>query len=450
MAEGILGLGSGQASTLNQELIDKLKEAERDATVKPLETDLEEWDTEKEKITEIIAKANEFLETIKPFDLYVSGGVNAFDRKAATTSGDSVVFNAVDEASLNTGTTNVTINTLAQRDVYQTETFADASTVLSNGTLTIAHDGTNYDFTTDGKTYQELADEINLNSNINATVETVGTNQFRIVIKSEASGLDNALTISHTGGALDTELGDLSAVSANHTVTASNMKATVDGVDYNVSTNTIVVDGGLEIAAVKTGDSSISVEKSTTNVQPSMQEMVDKYNELVTMVDAELYSAESPMEDKATLRTMMSGIKDTLFGSYGASDDKNIFIIGFELDENGYMSLDATVFNEAMSNDPEGIRELFIGVAEDEGLGTRLKTYVDSLDSFDGLLTSYENNMDTRKESLNEEKDKAVTALDNKYAQLAQQFAAYAGIITQFESSFSGLQMIIQQSTASN
>ena len=69
MAEGVLGLGSGQAASLNQELIDKLKDAESTAKVKPIETDLEEWDIESEKITEIIAKANEFLETIKPFDL---------------------------------------------------------------------------------------------------------------------------------------------------------------------------------------------------------------------------------------------------------------------------------------------------------------------------------------------------------------------------------------------
>lgn len=37
MAEGILGLGSGQGASLNQELIDKLKSAERKAQVEPIE-----------------------------------------------------------------------------------------------------------------------------------------------------------------------------------------------------------------------------------------------------------------------------------------------------------------------------------------------------------------------------------------------------------------------------
>ena len=38
MANGVLGLGSGQAASLNNELIDKLKAAERKSAVEPIET----------------------------------------------------------------------------------------------------------------------------------------------------------------------------------------------------------------------------------------------------------------------------------------------------------------------------------------------------------------------------------------------------------------------------
>jgi len=48
MAEGILGLGSGQASALNSDLIEKLKTAERKSTVEPYETKIENITTEKE------------------------------------------------------------------------------------------------------------------------------------------------------------------------------------------------------------------------------------------------------------------------------------------------------------------------------------------------------------------------------------------------------------------
>jgi flagellar hook-associated protein 2 len=176
--------------------------------------------------------------------------------------------------------------------------------------------------------------------------------------------------------------------------------------------------------------------------------MVAKYNELVDLIDGELFSAESSIEDKSTLRTIMSDIKDTLFGNYGKLDDLNLFNFGFEVDKTGYLSVDTTEFNEAVENNIDDLRSLFVGVAEKEGMGTQLKEYVDSLDSFDGLLTKYQDNMTTRKDFLEDEQEKAQEDLDNKYALLAQQFASYGAIITQFENQFSGLKLMIEQSTA--
>ncbi|XPS39817.1 hypothetical protein ACN2C3_09340 [Aliarcobacter butzleri] len=55
----------------------------------------------------------------------------------------------------------------------------------------------------------------------------------------------------------------------------------------------------------------------------------------------------------------------------------------------------------------------------------------------------------SRETKLTEQKDAAQEALDTKYKLMSQQFAAYTTIITQMENSFSGLKMLIQQSTAS-
>jgi flagellar hook-associated protein 2 len=616
MAEGVLGLGAG-AGSLNNELIEKLKEAEKASTVTPIENDIEKISGEggeSEKIAEIIAKANELLETIKPFDLFVTGGQTAFDNKAANVTGTSVVFDAVDSGSINEGTTSVHVNTLAQKDVYQTDTFSDASTKIrssivinsqtytttgedfsllateiNNGSFTATYDsgantitlndnlgsgdkvfstdGKSYadlisdittdatftataltepgtdglitlaqsgrpvyqsditvvaddvvdagggtitidgtDFTvtatmtyselatlistdenfnanitnsgrlsitnadekstlvisdtlttsmglslgekysTEGVTYEELAASITSNSNYNATVEAVGTNLNRIVIKSAESGLDSAISVTQNG--VDLGLNDV----LNHTVTAQNLTATVDGVDYNVSSNVFIVDGGLKITAVEENavgeNSTISVNKDTTTIEPALQQFVTAYNELVALVEGELYSSDSNIEDKSSLRSMMTDIKDKLFGSYGTNDDLNIFNFGFEINKNGVLSLNSATFNTAIENDIDSLRSLFVGLAEDKGLGTQLKEYVDSLDGFEGLLSTYQTNIDARKESLTEEKEKAIEALDNKYSLLSQQFAAYGAIINQFESQFAGLKLMIDQSVA--
>ena len=59
MADGILGLGSGQSSTLSSDLITKLKTAESKATVAPIETKITNLTTEKDFLTYISNKYKE-------------------------------------------------------------------------------------------------------------------------------------------------------------------------------------------------------------------------------------------------------------------------------------------------------------------------------------------------------------------------------------------------------
>ena len=266
MAEGILGLGMGQAASLNSELIEKLETAEKKSVIDPYDTNIEKITGEKETFKNIQTKVSELLAAVKPFDLFVSGGVSAFEQKSATTSGDSVTFDAVDLQALKKGITTVNVSKLAQKDVYQSNevnaTTKDA--VINAGTLSIqAGSSVAEEFDTTNKTYKQLADEITAKTGMNASVEQVRTNFFRLVIKSEESGVDNKLTIT---GAASQALGfttDGTTVNTtNHILEAKNMMAKVDGVDYNVSTNNIIVDG-LKITANKidSGGSSIVTGK---------------------------------------------------------------------------------------------------------------------------------------------------------------------------------------------
>ncbi|HIP56383.1 MAG TPA: hypothetical protein EYG97_05090 [Arcobacter sp.] len=529
MAEGILGLGSSGSTGLSQELIDKLKAAESKAKIDPYDTKLETWEKELEKISEIDIKTKEILDTIKDFDLF-STGTNKFDQVTANTSGTSAVFDAIDVAKLTEGTNVVNITQLAQRDVYQTSTFSDKDVQVVGGNdsgdkLSINVAGSTYDFSTVNMTYSQLAEEINKNENITASVEQVADSEFRLIIKSTGTGEANKLTISQEGvnvglgsmqsrsisdfsdlmgaGRLtlngtdvisETELmsydelidninnytvggnqvfsavknGDTiditaidgSAVSvieagsnalsfkdSSYILEAQNMKATVDGISFDVSENKITIQNNLTITAIETGISTISLQKDTSAILPALNEFVTKYNELVTLIDEELYSDESSLNDPGSIRMMMASIKDSLFSNYGLNDDKNIFNYGFNIDETGLLSIDEDVFNKAVVNDLDGLESLFVGVAEKEGLATTLKIYLDSLDGFDGILTTYGDSMVTTKTGYEEEKEKAQKLIDSKYSTMASQFAAYTAIITQMEASFGGMKMMMDQST---
>lgn len=448
MANGVLGLGSGQASALNSDLIDKLKTAERKSAVEPIETKITKIGTEKTTFSTITTKVTELLDSIKPFDLFVSGGVTAFEQKTATTAGDSVSFDAADIKFLKTGTTNVDVTQLAQKDVYQSASVnaATKDAVINQGSLVI--NGETFDTT--NKTYQQLATEITAKTGMNASVEQVGTDAFRLVIKSEESGIDNALSIS---GAASQALGyttDGTAVNiTNHILEAKNMIAKVDGVEYNISNNNVTVDG-LKITANKVGVSSINVVEDNTQVQTQMQNFVTKYNELVAIVDSEVFNADSAISDKSLIRNIVSQLKDKLFGSYGAANDKSVFNYGIILGKDGGLTIDSTKFNKAMQEDIAGLKDLFLGSAEKKGLGTTLKETLDEMKFSGGVLDTYETSMTTRETKLNEEKTKAEKVLDAKYEQLSLQFSSYGALINQMESSFSGLKMMIQQSTSGN
>ena len=435
---------SKSVGALNGDLITKLRQAEEKAVLKPIEDDLAKWDEELAKITEIETKTNELLTTLKQLDLYTSN--NAFEQFSASSSGTSAIFDAVDTSKLTDGVINVSISQLAYRDVYQSNTFSDKTALIDGGqdsgdNITI----NGVEFSTVGETYDSLAYKINQNKNFIASVEQVGDSSYRLIIKSADTGSSNKLSIKQE----NVDLG-LKDDDDHHILKAQNLKATVDGVSYDIASNTISLSNGINVTAVSTGDSSLSVQKNTSAITTALKDFVEKYNSLVDEIDGELYNSKSPIKSKSTLRMLLDNIKSKLYASYGSSEDKNIFNYGFSLDKQGHLSIDDEKLGESLTQDFEGLKELFIGTAESEGLGTQLKNYVYQQTLSSGLLGGYGDEMANRKTKLEKEKEDTIKDLDAKYDLMAEQFIKYGAIIAQMETTFNSLKMMIEQSTSKN
>ncbi|WP_323594592.1 flagellar filament capping protein FliD [Aliarcobacter butzleri] len=451
---GVLGLGSSGSTSLNEALIEKLKEADKASSVTPLEKKLEKFTTEKEVVANIQTKVNELLSAVKVFSLNQTTGANAFQQKSADVTGDGVSFDSDDLSALKSGSLSVKVEQLAKKDVWQSNQF-DGKTVtkdslVNKGTLEI--NGTPID--TNNKSYSDLVSEINKIDGVQASIVEDSTGKFRISIKSTETGEANKIdfTDSNTDNISQAAVSLFGVGTANESeynvLKAQDMIMKVDGVDYSGSSNTITIDG-LKITATKsTGESTINIEEDNSNLKTQMQAFVTAYNTLNTLISGEVYSTDSSLGDKASIRNVMSQLKEQLFGT--GSGDKTIFSYGFSFDSsNGNLVLSSTEFENAIKNDKEGLQNLFVGVAEKKGIATAL----DELISNSGInksLIDYESNMLSRQTKLTEQKDAAQEALDTKYKLMSQQFAAYTTIITQMENSFSGLKMLIQQSTASN
>ena len=370
---------------------------------------------------------------------------NAFDAVTADVSGSSAVFDAADTSNLTPGTTYVEVSQLAQKDVYQSDKVTQAKDEVMNtgqndgDKLVIEIDGSTYEFETKDKTYEQLVEEINDYSSkkLVASLEDVGDDEFRIVIKSADTGLANSINITQQGVDLGFDKPE------SHTLSAQNMLATIDGVNYNVSSNVITTQGGLSITGVEIGSSTLVVKEDPSIVNDTIYAMVDSYNQLLEMTNDALLDPETPLEDKSAIRTMMNDIKNIMFDDYGLQGEENIFKYGLSFDQNGYMTIDDEIFSDALTNNMDDLEELFVGYAEEEGIGTRLKTYVDALDGFDGMLYNYDQDIDERRIELEEEKEQATQRLDEKYAQMSQEFADATVLITQMENEFASLQAII-------
>jgi flagellar hook-associated protein 2 len=431
MAEGILGLGQGQAASLNSDMLEKFKAVDRKATVEPIEKKLEKFESEKKVISDVTTKVNELFDAVKVFSLNQSTGTNAFQQKSANVSGDGVVFDSDDLSALKTGSMRVQVQKLAQKDVWQSNPISGSKTDTVNaGIITI--NGTNIDTST--MSYTKLTEEINKISGVQASLVDSSDGKFRLAIKSTETGTANKITI---GGGFG----------FTNVLPAQDMKLTADGVNYSSSSNTITIDG-LKITATKeTGDSTINIENDTTTLSDQMKNFADKFNELRATIENEIYSADASVDNKGALRDMLATIKNELFGT--GSGKQSIFDFGFSLDEkSGDIIFNKKDFEASIKNGTADLEALFAGTADKKGIATSM----DELISTNGVtksLLDYEINMLEREERLKKDKETAETTLDNKYSLMAQQFASYGVMINQMESSFSGLKMLILQSQAS-
>lgn len=442
MANGILGLGSGQAASLNNDMLEKLKAVDKKATVTPLEEKLEKFTSEKEVISKIGTKVDELLNAVKSFSLNQSSGVNAFNQKSASVLGEGVVFDAPDLNALKNVSLSVKVEQLAQKDVWQSNILSGSkSDVVNQGNIDI--NGTSIDTT--NLTYEQLVSKINSISGVQASLVDSSNGGFRLSIKSEKTGEESKIDFSGSNSNALSHFGFDN--SSNNVLKAQNMVMKVDGVEYTSNTNSITIDG-LKMTATKTGaESTISINNDTTSLTKQMQDFATKYNELRAEIENEVYSSESSVHDKSALRDMLTVIKNNLFTK--GSGDKSMFSFGFSLNEkNGDLLFNTNEFETAIKDGTKDLEALFSGTPDKKGIATLIDENISISGVKKGLL-DYEINMLSREEALKKDKEAAEKSLESKYSALAQQFATYGTIINQMEASFSGLKMLIQQSIAS-
>lgn len=204
-----LGLGS---EVLNQETLEKLKNADISARVKPYETKIETNTTKQKALTELTTKLAAFQSAVSSL-----GDSTAFGKRKVTPSvtGDSAAATLTASNGVSVQNLSVKVEKIAQKDVFQSGGITkDTDNVLKAGqspaSFTIMQNGKEYTIKVEATTtYADLADKINSATDGKVIAKIVSTGEkgtpYRFTLSSKETGADNA--ISFFAGTKDSQTG---------------------------------------------------------------------------------------------------------------------------------------------------------------------------------------------------------------------------------------------------
>lgn len=408
-----LGVGSG--NILSWDTIDKLKEADTKALVKPLETKIQDNLTKQKDLTAITTLLSTFKANVSNLT-----SDNTYLRRDANATGSgsvSVTANAgVAEQNM-----SLSVQQLATHDSYQSKTFD-----LRNGTVFdndvsfgISIGGKDYVINADSSTTLEgLAEKINeaTEGKVQAKILNVGgaagAESYRLVIQSAETGSDNAMSFyaitSGSGGnashtSTDSTLEALGFYfdkanttgadkdSHGNTITkltlkqpdkltddekknagsqldvAKDAKFKYNGIDITRSSNTVddlILGVSLTLNKVdKEGESTnVNITQSTEGILEDIQAMVESYNSLINNInEATKYDSETGLagtfQGVREITSITTELNKIINGV--SKDGKSLTDFGITLTKDGLLTLDSSVLNDMINNNFDEFKSFF-------------------------------------------------------------------------------------------
>lgn len=458
MAISSVGVGSG---ILTQDVLDQLRQADEASIITPLDLSIANEEDKIDALKLLDASMTNLIDSINAIK-----SQSLYDERKTTVSGSSVSVTAQANSDIQDFTLNVT--KLATKQIEQSASFASETTLVATGagSLNLNINGKDYTIDYDATTtLKDLKDEINkvAGEDVDATLLNVGAGDVRLVISSANTGSTQNITITDTSGLLSDD-GGTTAGGVKLTTGLTQIQGgddatfTFNGQAITRTSNTIDdLITGLEITLKEVGSSNVSVAQDRESIEAKFDSFVEKYNSAMTELAKQTKASTDSSERgifsaESTIKNMKGAIQDmigTIGGGVGGMDD-----YGFDIDKDGKMTLDKTVFNAKLDENPSNVEVFFSGGDFDNGDGTttavegafvELSTFVESYTKYGNTLDQFKDSLTASLEQYEERRTKAVERLDAKYEILKKQFIAYDLMISKLNSASS---MFVQMANA--
>ncbi|MBO5064269.1 MAG: flagellar filament capping protein FliD [Campylobacter sp.] len=405
-----LGVGSG--NILSWDTIDKLKEADTKAMVKPLETKIQDNLTKQKDLTAITTLLSTFKGSVSNLT-----GDNTYLKRDANATGSNSVSVSV-SAGVAEQNMNLSVQQLASQDSFQSKTFGSRTESVFDKDVSfgISIGGKDYVINADSTTtLEQLAEKINeaTEGKVQAKILNVGGDEpFRMIIQSAQTGEANKIdfySIQSTTGGSATNTSDDSTLKAlgfyfdkatasngatdshGNTImrltlkqpdklsedekknagsqisTAQDAKFKYNGIDITRSSNTIddlILGVNLTLNKVdKDGETTnVNITQSTEGIMEDIKAMVESYNSLMNNInEATKYDSETGLagtfQGVREITSITTELNKIINGV--SKDGKSLADFGITLTKDGLLTLDSSILNDMINTKFDEFKNFF-------------------------------------------------------------------------------------------
>jgi flagellar hook-associated protein 2 len=402
---------------------------------------LAQLETDQTKIQSQISEVGKIKSALSKFrDLAGKLASTDFWKQTTGTSGSSAV-GITTSSTANAASFTVEVTTLARAQAIAAPAVASSTATLGSGTLTIqrAGGGDPFNITIDGAdTLAAIRDKINAaGAGVTASILNDGTGA-RLMMRSNATGTDNAFTTTVSGTGLDglTFNAATQTGGATRAQQAVNAAAIVNGLPVTSASNTLtdVLDGvTLTLNAQTTGPVTIGVAPDTDALKKTLTDFATAYTELAKLISTDTkYDATSkkagPLQGDSAIVGLQGRLRAMTGASSGASTAfKRLSDVGFEMQQDGSLSVNATRLDKALANLSE-LKSFFANSsltdASLDGFGKRFRVVANDALGVDGSLTTRSDGLNDKLARNQKSQDLMQNRLDQTQKRLEAQYSA--------------------------
>jgi len=364
----------------------------------------------------------------------------------SVTSSDNDLFTATADTSAVAGSYDIEVFQLAQAARLRSNDFTSDDEVIGTGTIDITLGSDSFQLTidTDNQTLAGIRDAINAaedNPGITASIVNVDSGT-RLILSSDEVGAANTITVS----AVDDDGGDGFDLARLDSVNLSSLKNAQDAIIYvdqqqvtrsSNSFSDVITGVTFSLADSAPGTTeTLTVAQDKSATTGKINGFVAAYNELAeTVKQLGAFDAESGvaggLQGDATLRSIQSQLRNIITTSVAGIDFGTLAEIGITTDESGGLTVDSEKLDSVIDNDFTSISSLF---ASDNGLATSLDTFLEQYVSSSGVLNSRTEILQSRIDSLSDDRDRLDQRLLSIEARYRTQFNSLDLLVAQLQS----------------